>query len=156
MTTLQQIRSWSAAHHPRWLVIVRIGLGLFLMAKGINFMHDSNILDRLLYGGAEQAQNDTHWLPILITWGNLLSGLLILIGMWTRMMCLLQIPILIGAIVFINTQKGGFTPDSELGLAILTLVLVLFFLIEGSGPLSLDNYFERNRARGSHGDNLPG
>ena len=76
--------------------------------------------------------------------------------MWTRIMCLLQIPILIGAIVFINTQKGGFTPDSELGFAILTLVLVLFFLIEGSGPLSLDKYFERNRERGSHGDNLPG
>ena len=156
MTTLQQIRSWGAAHHPRWLVIVRIGLGLFLMAKGINFMHDSNTLDQLLYGNTEQGQNGTHWLPILITWANLLGGLMILLGMWTRLMCLLQIPILIGAIIFINSQKGGFAPQSELGLAILSLLLVLFFLIEGSGPLSLDVYFERNRGRGSHGDNLPG
>jgi hypothetical protein len=43
-----------------------------------------------------------------------------------------------------------------LGLAILTLLLVMFFLVEGSGPLSLDNYFERNKERGSHGDRLPG
>src|ERR1700743_928893 len=105
MNTMQQIKTWSDTHHPRWLVIVRIGLGLFLMAKGINFMHDMSILNRLLYGSAEQAQNNTHWLPIIITWANLLGGFLILIGMWTRLMCLLQIPILVGAIIFINSQK---------------------------------------------------
>lgn len=155
MTTLQQIRIWSASHHPRWLVILRIGLGLILMAKGINFMHDSSMLDRLFYGSTEQAQNNTHWLPIIITWANLLGGFLILIGMWTRVMCLLQIPILVGAIIFI-TQKGGYAADREMGLAVIALVLTIFFLVEGSGRLSLDTYFYRNRERGSHGDNLPG
>jgi len=152
---MQQLRNWSAAHHPRWLVIVRIGLGLFLMAKGINFMRDSTLLDRLLYGSVTLADNETHWLPLIITWANLLGGFMILIGLWTRLMCLLQLPILIGAIIFINSQKGGFAPESALGLAILTLILVLFFLIEGSGPLSLDAYFEKNRSRGSQGNALP-
>lgn len=152
---MQQLRNWSAAHHPRWLVIVRIGLGLFLMAKGINFMRDSALLDRLLYGSVTLADNETHWLPLIITWANLLGGFMILVGLWTRLMCLLQLPILIGAIIFINSQKGGFAPESELGLAILTLILVLFFLIEGSGPLSLDAYFEKNRSRGSQGNALP-
>jgi putative oxidoreductase len=156
MTTLQQIRGWSATHHPRWLVIIRIGLGLFLMAKGINFMRDSTMLDRILYGNAALANNDIHWVPIIITWANLLGGLMILIGLWTRMVALLQLPILIGAIIFINVQKGGFAPESELGLAILTLLLVMLFLVEGSGPLSLDTYFERNKELGSHGDRLPG
>ena len=156
MTTIQQIRTWSATHHPRWLVIIRVGLGLFLMAKGINFMRDSTMLDGILYGNAAHANNDTHWLPIIITWANLLGGLMILIGLWTRLVALLQLPILIGAIIFINVQKGGFAPESELGLAILTLLLVMFFLVEGSGPLSLDTYFERNREHGSHGDRLPG
>jgi uncharacterized membrane protein YphA (DoxX/SURF4 family) len=155
MTTLQHIRHWSATHHPRWLVIVRIGLGLFLLAKGINFMHDATTIDRLLYGNASQAENETHWLPLLITWANLLGGFLLIVGLWTRLVALLQIPILIGAIVFIKTQRGGFDAGNELGLAIFSLLLVLFFLIEGSGPLSLDAYFEKNRARGSHGDNLP-
>jgi putative oxidoreductase len=155
MTTLQHIRTWSAAHHPRWLVIVRIGLGLILMAKGINFMHDSSLLNSLFTGNAEQAQNNTHWLPILITWANLLGGLMILIGMWTRLMCLLQIPILLGAIIFI-TRIDGISVEREMGLAILALILTVFFLFEGSGPLSLDRYFERNRSAGSHGDNLPG
>jgi putative oxidoreductase len=156
MTTIQQLRTWSATHHPRWLVIIRIGLGLFLMAKGINFMRDSTLLDGILYGNAAHANNDTHWLPIIITWANLLGGLMILLGLWTRLVALLQLPILIGAIIFINVQKGGFAPESELGLAILTLLLVMFFLVEGSGPLSLDTYFERNKEHGSHGDRLPG
>jgi putative oxidoreductase len=156
MTTIQQVRNWSLTHHPKWLVIVRIALGLFLMAKGINFMRDSMLLDRILYGSESLRENDTHWLPILITWANLLSGFMILVGLWTRMVALLQLPILIGAIVFINAQKGGFAPESELGLAILTLLLAILFLVEGSGPLSLDTYFERNRGRGSHGDRLPG
>jgi uncharacterized membrane protein YphA (DoxX/SURF4 family) len=155
MTTLQQIRSWSAAHHPKWLVIIRIGLGLILMAKGINFMHDTSILNRLFYGSAEQAQNNIHWLPIIITWADLLSGVMILIGMWTRLMCLLQVPILVGAVIFMS-QQGGYAADKEMGMAILALVLTIFFLVEGSGPLSLDSYFERNAGRGSHGDNLPG
>ncbi|HVS96318.1 MAG TPA: DoxX family protein [Puia sp.] len=155
MTTLQQIRNWSAAHHPRWLVIFRIGLGLFLMAKGINFMRDATLLDRLLYGSVPLTDNATHWLPLIITWANLLGGFMILIGLWTRLMCLLQLPILVGAIIFINSQKGGFAPESELGLAILCLLLVIFFLVEGSGPLSIDGYFDRNRGRGSQGDRLP-
>lgn len=155
MTTLQQIRNWSATHHPRWLVIVRVGVGLFLFAKGITFMRDATLLDRLLYGSASLAENEMHLLPLLITMANLLSGFLLTVGLWTRLVALLQIPILIGAIIFINAQKGGFTPDSELSLAIITLLLVIFFLIEGGGPLSLDAYFEKNRGHGSQGRNLP-
>ena len=154
MTTLQHIRDWGTTHHPRWLVIVRIGLGLFLFAKGITFMQNATLLDRLLYGSASLAENQTHWLPILITWANLLTGTLLIIGLWTRVMALLQLPILIGAIIFINTQGGGFAPESELILAILTLVLMIFFLIEGGGPPSLDGYFANNRGRGSQGRNL--
>lgn len=118
-------------------------------------MQNATMLDRLLYGSASLAENQTHWLPILITWANLLTGTFLIIGLWTRMIALLQLPILIGAIIFINTRKGGFAPESELGLAILTLLLVIFFLIEGGGPLSLDAYFASNRERGSQGRNLP-
>ena len=154
-TTLQHIRSWSAAHHPRWLVILRIGLGLFLFAKGISFMRDTTMLSGLIYGNASLHENETHWLPILITWANLLSGFMLVVGLWTRFVALLQLPILIGAIIFINVQKGGFAPESELGLAILAFLLSLFFLIEGSGPLSLDAYFKKNRGYGSQGRDLP-
>ena len=154
MSTLQQVRQWSAAHHPRWLVILRIALGLILLGKGINFMHDSALLEQLVYGNRHLAQNTTHWLPIIICWANMLGGFLIMVGLWTRLMCLLQLPILIGAIIDINTQASGFQVGNELLLAIAALILVVFFLVEGSGPLSLDGYLERNR-RSTTGTTLP-
>ena len=118
-------------------------------------MWDATLVDRLLYGSASLAENQTHWLPILITWANLLSGFLLIVGLWTRLVALLQLPILIGAITFLNGQRGGPAPESEMVTAIITLLLVIFFLVEGSGPLSLDAYFEKNRSRDSQGRNLP-
>ena len=156
MNTLQQIKTWSATHHPRWLVFLRIALGLFLFAKGITFMHDTQLLERVIYGGQSPQENTTHFLPILICWANLLSGFLLMVGLATRLVALIQVPILIGAIVFITAQKGGgYMPQSELWLAILTLLLVILFFIEGSGPVSLDAYFKNNRSRDSQGRNLP-
>ncbi|HUB60121.1 MAG TPA: DoxX family protein [Puia sp.] len=154
MSTLQHVRQWSAAHHPRWLVILRIGLGLILLGKGINFMHDSTLLEELIYGNHDLTQNTTHWLPIVISWANMLGGFMILVGLWTRLMCLLQLPILIGAIIDINSQVGGFQSGNEWILAIVALILTIFFLVEGSGPLSLDGYFDRNR-RSDTGTNMP-
>ncbi len=155
MNAIQQIKTWSATHHPRWLVIVRIALGLFLFAKGINFIHDTQLLERVIYGGQSLQENTTHYLPILICWANLLTGFFLMIGLMTRVLTLIQTPILVGAIVFITAQKGGYMPQSELWLAILTLLLVIFFFIEGSGPVSLDAYFKHNRSRDSQGRNLP-
>ncbi|HTR28521.1 MAG TPA: DoxX family protein [Puia sp.] len=154
MSALQQIKQWSAVHHPRWLVIVRIGLGIFLFVKGISFMRDSALLDELIYGQNYLAKNTTNWLPIIVTFANLLGGFMLMIGLWTRLIALLEIPILVGAIININSQKGGFAPESELWLAILVLLLLVFFLIEGGGPLSMDGYFDRNR-RSTTGTNMP-
>ena len=154
MSTLQHIRQWSATHHPRWLVILRIGLGLILLGKGVYFMHDSALLEQLIYGNSHQTVNSSPWLPILISWANMLGGFMILVGLWTRLMSLLQLPILIGAVIDISTQRAGLEVGNDLGLAIVALILAVFFLIEGSGPLSLDGYFEHNR-RSTTGTNMP-
>jgi putative oxidoreductase len=152
MSTLQHVRQWSAAHHPRWLVILRVGLGLILLGKGVNFMHDSSLLKQLIYDNQHLAQNTTDWLPIC--WANILGGFMILVGLWTRLMCLLQLPILIGAIIEINSHSAGFQAGNDWLLALAALIMSLFFLVEGSGPLSMDGYFERNRGSGA-GTNMP-
>jgi uncharacterized membrane protein YphA (DoxX/SURF4 family) len=154
MSTLQHIRHWSATHHPRWLVILRIGLGLILLGKGVYFMHDSALLEQLIYGNSHQTVNSSPWLPILISWANMLGGFMILVGLWTRLMCLLQLPILIGAIIEINSHRAGFQGGNDWLLALAALIMSLFFLVEGSGPLSMDGYFERNRGSGA-GTNMP-
>jgi len=153
MDTLKSIQQWSMTHHPRWLVFPRIALGTLLCVKGIAFLSNATLLENLL-SGSYWAGN-THALQIIIGGAHMLGGFLIAIGLMTRLMCLIQVPILLGAVVFINAQIGGFAPQSELGLAILALLLTILFLIEGSGPVSLDAYFSRNKQRGSQGRNLP-
>jgi putative oxidoreductase len=143
MDTFQQFEYWSASHNPRWLVIIRVGLGVALFVKGISFMLNAVTIDQLI--GGTMLTKEVDWLPLIITWAHLLGGFLIIIGLLTRWAALLQIPILIGAIFFVVSKEKMLGPGSELLFAIVILLLLLFFLVEGGGPISVDNYIRQNR-----------
>jgi uncharacterized membrane protein YphA (DoxX/SURF4 family) len=143
MGTLQQIHQWSLTHHPRWLVVLRVALGICLFFKGIFFLVNTATLEELVKGSL--VANRTDWLVIFITWSHLLGGFLIIIGLLTRWAALLNIPILMGAIIFINTQRDAFG-SFELPFAFIVLMLLIFFLVEGGGPISLDNFFSKHEA----------
>jgi putative oxidoreductase len=144
MGTLQQIHRWSLTHHPRWLIVVRVALGLILFVKGISFMSNATGLVELLESSI--IVKGSAWWALGITWLHLLGGFLIIIGLFTRLAVLVQIPILLGAIIFLNIQPGAFNLAYELPFALATLLLLLFFLVEGGGPLSLDNFFSKYQA----------
>jgi putative oxidoreductase len=143
MGTLQQIHRWSLTHHPRWLVVLRVGLGVCLFFKGIFFLANTSTLEELVKGSLVANRSD--WMVIFITWSHLLGGFLIIIGLLTRWAALLNVPILMGAVIFINTQRDSFG-NFELPFAFLVLLLLIFFLVEGGGPISLDNFFKKHEA----------
>jgi len=139
---LHQLEKWSTTHHPRWLVFLRVVLGICLIIKGISFMDDSVTLETILTETSLGSANE--WLPIIITWLHLLGGFFIIIGLFTRLSTLLLIPVLFVAVLFINLPRGIFAPGSEFGFSLAVLILLIVFFIEGGGPLSLDDYFRRN------------
>jgi len=138
MAILHQLDKWSTTH-PRLLLLLRVALGTALIFKGISFMSDMMSFRALLAGSSFNFLPD--WMALVITWIHLLCGFLITIGLFTRLSALVQIPILIGA-VFINASIGVFTPGSELIFSLLVLALLVFFLFEGGGELSLDDYIK--------------
>ncbi len=139
---LGQLERWSTTHHPRWLVVLRVVLGLCLFWKGITFISNTVALQTML---ADRGLNSyADWLPLVITWTHLLGGFLVIIGLFTRWAVLLQIPILLGAVIFINAPRGVFAAESEFGLALVILLLLIFFFFEGGGPISLDNFFKKH------------
>lgn len=144
MGTLQQIHNWSLTHHPRWLVVLRVALGLCLFIKGYSFMINSTELDHLLVNTSLAAHNDA--ISIVVTWAHLLGGVLIIVGLFTRWAVALQIPILLGALIFIATQQGIFAAGSMFPLTIVIFLLLVFFLIEGGGPISFDHFFKHHQA----------
>jgi putative oxidoreductase len=141
MSVLQQLDHWSSAHHPRWLIVVRVALGLCLFIKGISFISNITLIETLL---KEDFPSSSLWIAYAITWIHLFGGLMIVIGLLTRFAVLLQIPILIGAIIFVNARQSIFSGGSELLFSIIILLLLLLFLVEGGGPISLDDYFKKH------------
>jgi putative oxidoreductase len=140
-TVLQQINKWSSTHHPRWLIVLRVVLGLCLFIKGISFISNITLIETLL---KEDFPASSLWIAYAITWIHLFGGLMIVVGLLTRFVVLLQIPILIGAIVLVNSRQYIFGGGSELLFSIVILLLLILFLIEGGGPISLDSYFKRH------------
>jgi len=139
MTILHQLDKWSTTH-PRLLLLLRAALGIALVSKGISFISDMISLKALLESSFGFLPD---WIALVITWIHLLCGFLITIGLFTRLSALIQIPILIGAVI-INLSMGIFTPGSELVFSLLVLVLLVFFLFEGGGELSVEDYIKKH------------
>ncbi|QNA46114.1 DoxX family protein [Lacibacter sediminis] len=142
MGMLHQLQQWSITHHPKWLVILRVALGFSLILKGISFISNNILLQDILLKSNLSSQG---WLSTAIPWLHLLGGALIVVGLFTRWAVLMQVPILIGAIFFVNAKQGVFSGQSELGLSLVILALLIFFFAEGGGPLSLDDHYFRKK-----------
>ncbi len=138
MNVFQKIETWGDTHQSKWLAFFRIILGLIIFFKGLFFLQNTDAINEMIANSAVSiyAVALTH----IVALAHLMGGFLITIGLVTRIACLFQVPILLGAIFFVNAQKGFFSIHSELGLSILVLALLLFFVVFGSGKISVDEF----------------
>ena len=142
MNYLQRLEYWGDRHHPRYLDILRIALGVFLCFKGVEFARNSTLLNEVI---SRQVPFNTLLLLILghyVIFAHIMGGFLLAVGLLTRFACLIQIPILIGAIIFVNFDLTNHFTDLLVSLAILGLLI--YFMIIGSGPWSLDRIMAKN------------
>lgn len=136
MNILERIELWGDSHHPKWLDIIRITLGIFLCYKGIDFLRNMGTLMGLMPINVEFDSFMYILLGHFVVFAHIVGGLLIVLGLFTRFACLIQIPILLTAIIFVNTRGDMMRPYSELFLSIIVLLLLIYFLIVGNGPWS--------------------
>jgi uncharacterized membrane protein YphA (DoxX/SURF4 family) len=139
MNLVHRIDAWSERSAIKWVLLLRIILGLLLLFKGISFISHSQYLEDII--ARSRFKPGGHWLAIAITWAHLFGGAMIIIGLLTRVAVIIQIPILIGAVFYIGSGVIGV--DANPGLSIPVLVLLIFFLFEGGGPYSMDRYVKR-------------
>lgn len=144
MNLLERIEYWGDRHHPKWADIPRLALGIFLCFKGIEFLENMSMnIGHIASSGV--IPSNSIWLMLLghyVVFAHLVGGLLLGIGILTRFACLIQIPILIGAVFFINDSGVYYTSLTEILLSILTLIGLIYFLIAGNGPWSVDRFTE--------------
>lgn len=137
MNILQRFEQWGDNHHPKWLDIIRILLGVFLFYKGIDFLQNLPSVKGELHNKTSFGEYTILLLGHYVVFAHIIGGILLTIGLFTRFACLIQIPILLGAIIFINSGNSAIKPYSELFLSIIVLLLLFYFLIVGNGPWAL-------------------
>ncbi len=147
MNLFQRVEDWGNHHHPKWLDLIRIALGVFLCYKGIQFLQNTSGLIGMMQNRAPFGDFALLLLAHYVLFAHILGGILLTLGIFTRFACIIQIPVLLGAIIFVNTAKDQLRPygGDELFLSILVLLLLIYFLIVGNGPWALKIVEDKNK-----------
>jgi uncharacterized membrane protein YphA (DoxX/SURF4 family) len=135
MGSYNSILRWQWAHNTLASDLIRIFLGVALFVRGILFLTDTSALADI------SQQGEPGWLVSYISYSHLIGGLMLALGMFTRIAALLQIPVLAGAVLVVHLRDGLFAPAQSIELSTLVLFLLLVTAVFGPGKVSLDYYF---------------
>ena len=141
MNSLQRIEYWADHHHPVWLDLIRIILGLALITKGIAFILNKDEIIKMLAGrGTEMSEFVTFYAGHYVIVALIVGGIFVMIGFVTRWALLFQLPAIIGEMLMTDFHKQLFVLNSDLNYLILIFVLMVFFILYGSGKISFDHW----------------
>jgi len=147
MKNINQCKQWIESHVDIVIDLVRIYLGAGLFVKGLYFLMHQEQLNKLLEGSENVAFAQgavAHYvIPV-----HLVGGLLLAIGLLTRLAALSQIPILLGAIFYVWLPKVLFIEQRQnLEFSALVLFLLALIFVYGAGRLSVDHLLTRKDSR---------
>ena len=144
MYTIHRIEHWADLHHPKWIDFFRVALGLIILYKGILFISNTDALMNLM----QEADISFFHMALAhyVSFAHLVGGLLIAMGLLTRLAVIIQIPILLVAVFFVNIEQGFLSVSNnlEFEISLLVLLLLFVFLIYGSGKFSVDSFMKKH------------
>lgn len=143
---LDTIKHYVDIHHPMWLDIIRIFLGIVIFIKGIFFIHNSDALLEIM-----QTSRIKGWTFIVehqVAFTYLVGGILIAMGLLTRVAIAFTLLVFFGSIFGYITHLGFFRGYSDLVFSIIIFVLLIFYLIWGPGKFSVDTYMRIHKDKG--------
>ena len=145
MNILYKARNWGNAHHPKVLDIIRMLLGLLLVVKGVQFLNNAAYLRYLIIENRAIRQSPEIITALIYytTYVHLVGGVLIFLGLFTRIAAIFQLPIVFGAVFFVNILLSYV--NAELWLSIIVLALLVIFIVIGSGPWSVDRLLSESK-----------
>jgi putative oxidoreductase len=138
MSVITNVERWGNSHRPGFLDFFRIVLGFFITYKGFYFVIHMDELEMTTSGINVYFAGMT--LAHYVVFAHILGGPLIFFGLFTRIVCLMQLPILVGAVFMVNYPKGFLSigQHMELWASILVLAGLIVFMVFGAGKFSID------------------
>ena len=140
MKSMNELFIWLDKNSNLAFALIRIFLGVALFIRGLIMISDPAAIVELA------GEDKIYWWYSYVTIAHLAGGLLLSIGLLTRLGSLLQIPILFGAVFLIHLKQGLISEGQSLELSVLVLVLLLIYFVFGSGVLSVDNYLKKKKS----------
>ncbi len=135
------------------LDVIRVYLGIGLMVRGALFIGQPEVLLDFL------KRPHSWFLPLAaaqyVVAAHLCGGILLALGLGTRLAAAVQIPPLLGAVLFVHLGEGLLTAGQSLEFAALVLAMPTAFSVFGPGRLSLDAWIARRNAE-TQGDAAAG
>ena len=120
--------------------LIRFYLGVGLFLKGIQFMTQPKVLE--FWIKMTQISGLSKLLIYYVVFSHICGGLFLSIGIGTRIAAFMQIPVLIGAVIFVHSKEGLFTYSHNLEFTIFILFLLLIYIIAGAGKYSVDHFLK--------------
>lgn len=142
---LDTLKHYADIHHPMWLDIIRIFLGIAIFIKGIYFIQNSDALLEIM-----QSSRIKGWTFIVehqVAFTYLVGGILIAMGLLTRVAIAFALLVFFGSIFCYITNTGFFSVYSDLVFSIIVFALLIFYLIWGPGKFSVDAYMRIHKGK---------
>ncbi len=139
MNKLTHWIDWAEAHPKVWLDCIRMYLGLGLFIRGVFIITNTKaefvqvLLERQQYPWVVMG-----FLLHYIALAHLVGGLMLTVGLLTRIAAWVQIPILVGAL-FMHRGEGLMSGGQSLEFSALVRFLLATFAVSGAGPVAVDN-----------------
>ncbi|MEX0780023.1 MAG: DoxX family protein [Balneolales bacterium] len=119
--------------------VLRMFFGALLFFRGFYFVEN---LDEI-YGLIEETMAVSAFIVAhYVVAAHIVGGILLFFGLLTRFAAFVQIPILVGAVFFVQGM-GILGPATEQEYSLLVLVLLLVFFVYGGGKWSVDHHLMR-------------
>jgi uncharacterized membrane protein YphA (DoxX/SURF4 family) len=137
------VEKWIVDNRDRVWDSVRIFLGFALVVKGFAYMLNLRAFAAMMeqtgvpFAGTGLAE--------MVAVLHIAGGLMMAFGILTRLGALIQIPNLVGAVLFVHLREGLFTEGQTLEFSLLVLFLLALISVVGAGRLSIDYYFSERR-----------
>jgi uncharacterized membrane protein YphA (DoxX/SURF4 family) len=140
MGRIKALNKWANAHTNYLIDLVRAALGFFLILKGVDFMSDAEAMALVMDPFRELP--GSMMIMHYVAAAHFVGGFFIIVGLLTRWCVVLQIPIMVGAIL---TNFLGVMFVANLLQASVVFLVLIFFLLFGSGKHSLDYYLKMQK-----------
>jgi len=132
-----------ALHYPFVFDVIRVALGIFLFLKGIEFIKDGVAMEEIVKNS--RVPGFGFILVHQVAFAYLVGGILISIGLITRLASFFILLIYFGMLINGNTEYGLYSVYYDKVMAVIMTIVLVFYVIYGSGYYSVSHYMGRHK-----------